>query len=253
MSILPGIVFSRPRFTIIRTRNNPMDREVYLGNDHFIDYRVQERTTGKFTSGLNLVASLSRNPTGSAIRSFFLDTPATLPVATTSFTLGTVQIIGLISGQVGPRVTQSILTLTTQSISTHFTSSLPGTVILTASLVESPACSGQYVGTFPGLNISTALSQSLSSSFSQSLSSSIATASFDMGGLVTSGSGAGEVTTSIAFTASVTGLTSSLTQSILVQLVESDERCNGVFEIITSGTFFKATTPMTLRSVRFIP
>jgi len=77
MSIIPGIVFSRPRWVLIRTRNDTMDREVYLGNDHLVDYRVQERTTGLFTSGLGLTASLSLNPTGSAATSSWFGPPTT--------------------------------------------------------------------------------------------------------------------------------------------------------------------------------
>jgi hypothetical protein len=225
-----------------------MDREVYLDNDHLIDYRVEERTTGKFISDLSLTARLSRNPTGSAVQSFFLDSPTELAVATRSFSLGTVQIIGLIDGQAGPKVTQSIFTLTTQHISSNFTGSLTGTVVLTASLTETPVRSGHYEGVIPGANISTALSQSLSSSFSQTFTSSFGSASFDSpGGLIISAG----LTTSVAFTASITGLTSSFTQSILEQFPESDYK--GIFEIIQSGSFLKATTAMTLRSVRFIP
>ena len=254
MSIIPGIVFSRARWRAIRKRNDTMDREIYLDNDHLIDYRVEERTTGKFISDLSLTASLSRNPTGSAVESFFLGGGTSSLVSASQFDVETTKFIATIPDQSDPPVTQSILLITTQSLFTNFTGSNSGSVLLTASLTEIPVRSGHYKGVIPGANISTALSQSLSSSFSQTFSSSFASAtdavgskSFDMGGLIISAG----LTTSVAFTASVTGLTSSITQSILEQLPESDFK--GIFEIIQSGSFLKATTAMTLRSVRYLP
>jgi len=220
-----------------------MDREVYLGNDHLVDYRVEERTTGLFISDLELRARLSRNPTGSAIRSFFLGGETGSFVAAEEFVVGTNTFF---SGS----VTLSILTVASQSLFTTFSNSNQGNTVLTASLTEDPACSGQYVGTFFGADINTALSQSLSSSFSQSVSESVVSGAFDSGdSLVVSGT----VTTSVAFTASVSGFTSSITESILTPLASSDDRCFGVFEIIESGSFLKVSTPMTLRSVRFLP
>ena len=247
MSIIPGIVFSRPRWRAIRKRNDTMDREIYLGNDHLIDYRVEERTTGKFISDLSLTASLSRNPTGSAVESFFLGGGTSSLVSASQFDVGTTNFIAAISNQSDPVVTQSILLITTQSLFTNFTGSNSGSVVLTASLVETPVRSGHYEGVIPGANITAALSQSLSSSFSQTLSSSFASAAFDTGTLIISAG----LTASVTFTASVTGLTSSITQSVLEQLPESDFK--GIFEIIQSGSFLKATAAMTLRSVRFIP
>ncbi|KKL06785.1 hypothetical protein LCGC14_2592570 [marine sediment metagenome] len=241
MSIIPGIVFSRARWNIIRQRNLTMDREVYLDNDHLVDYRVEERTTGLFISDLQLTASLSRNPTGSAIQSFFLGGGTSSFVSASQFDVGTTQFVS------GP-ATVSILTATSQSLTTNFTGSNVGNTVLTASLTEEPACSGHYVGIIPGLDISTALSQSLSSSFSASFSSSVASASFDMGGLIVSAG----LTRSVAFTASVSGFTGSHTQSILLPLAESADRRPGVFEIVESGSFLKASTPMTLRSVRWL-
>lgn len=217
-----------------------MDREVYLGNDHLVDFRVEERTTGLFISDLQLTASLSRNPTGSAIQSFTLDGGTSSFVDASQVVLGSVQYISA-------AISVSILTESSQSVSTNFTGSVPGnTTLQVVPLTEEPACSGHYVGTIPGLDITTALSQSLSSSFSQSVSATTASGSSD---LTLSAS----VTLSLAFTASVSGFTASHTQSILVPLVESDDRCFGVFEIIESGSFLKASTPMTLRSVRFLP
>lgn len=241
MSIQPRVE-SRPRWKVIRTENQTMDRNVYLGNDHQVDIRIEERTTGRFTSDLSLTASLSRNPTGSAIASFFLDAGTSSFVSASQYDLSTAQIIS------GP-ATQSILTVSSQSLFTNFTGSIQGNVMLSTSLVESPACSGQYVGVIPGLDITTALSQSLSSSFSQTESGSSASASLDVGGLIISAG----LTTSVAFTASITGITQSFTASILNQLAESDDRCFGVFEIIQSGSFLKISTPMTLRSARFLP
>ena len=242
MSIIPGIVFSRARWRAIRKRNDTMDREVYLDNDHLIDFRLEERTTGKFISDLQLSASLSLNPTGSAITSFFLGGGTSSFVAASQFVVGTTLVIS------GP-TTQSIHTIATQSLFTNFSGSNAGGVSLATLLTEDPPCSGHYAGVIPGADISTALSQSLSSSFSESVSESTATASFDVGGLIVSAG----VTLSVAFTASVTGVTSSFTQSILLQLVETPSRCQGIHEIIQSGSFLKAVTPMNLRSVRFIP
>ncbi|KKN06639.1 hypothetical protein LCGC14_1075200 [marine sediment metagenome] len=247
MSIIPGIVFSRARWRAIRKRNDTMDRNVYLDNDHLIDYRVEERTTGKFISDLSLTARLSRNPTGSAVQSFFLDGGTSSLVSASQFDVGTTQFIAAIDGQSDPLVTQSILQITTQSLFTEFTGSNSGNVVLTASLTETPVRSGHYEGVIRGADISTALSQSLSSSFSQTFSSSFWSASFDTGTLIISAG----LTTSVAFTASVTGLTSSITQSVLEQFPESDYK--GIFEIIQSGSFLKATTAMTLRSVRYLP
>lgn len=246
MSIQPRAE-SQARWNVTRTNNRTMDREIYLDNDHLVDIRIEERTTGKATSGLLLTASLSRNPTGSAETSFFLDGGTSSLVAATSFSVETIQFIGVIPGQAAPPVTQSILLRTSQSLFTEFTGSISGSKILTASLVETPVCSGRYVGTIAGIDITTALSQSISASFSQSFTSSFTSTSF--GSLIISAG----LTASVAFTASVTGLTSSFTASNLVQLVESDDRCFGVFEIIESGSFLKASTPMTLRSARFIP
>lgn len=238
MSIQPRVE-SRPRWKVIRTENQTMDRNVYLGNDHQVDIRIEERTTGRFTSGLSLTASLSRNPTGSAITSFFLDSAPTFNVVTTETSSLATTISGI--------VTQSIYTEITQSLVTNFTASNLGNVILTTSLVESPACSGQYVGVIPGADITTALSQSLSSSFSQTITGSFATGAVSI-------SISGSATVSLTFTASIIGTTQSFTASILNELAESDDRCFGIFEIIqSSGSFLTATTPMTLRSARFLP
>ena len=249
MSIIPGLVFSRARWKLIRERNRTMDREVYLDNDHLVDYRVEERTTGLHISDLQLTASLSRNPTGSAIRSFFLGGETSSFVAAEEFVVGTSIFL---SGS----VTLSVLTVASQSLFTTFSNENQGGVILAVTLSESPACSGHYIGTFAGADISTALSQSLSSSFSSSVSESVESASFDTAGLIVSAG----VTTSVAFTASISGFTSSITESNLLPLQESDDRCFGVFEVIESGSFYsgsfkhilKTSTPMTLRSVRFI-
>ena len=239
MGIILGRVFSRPRWRLIRERNRKMS-EVYLDNDHLVDFRVEERSTGLSISDLQLTASLSRNPTGSAIQSFTLDAPTVGQfVSATTFSLDPITFIS------GP-TTVSILTEVSQTLTTTFQNSSVGSVTLNVGLTETPVCSGQYIGTIPGLAISTALSQSLSSSFSASFSTSGSTNS-----LITSGGGGAFNT--MAFTASVSEFTSSITESNLVQLVESDDRCFGVHETIVSGTFLKVATPMTLRSVRFLP
>lgn len=236
MSIQPRVE-SRPRWKVIRTENQTMDRNVYLGNDHQVDIRIEERTTGQFTSGLSLTASLSRNPTGSAIASFFLDSAPTSGTVTTETSSLRQTIVAAVS--------QSIYTEITQSLITNFTASNPG-LVLTTSLVESPVCSGQYVGVIPGADISTALSQSLSSSFSQTITGSFATGAVSI-------SISGSATTSLTFTASIIGITQSFTASILNQLAESEDRCFGVFEIVATGSNLTVATPMTLRSARFLP
>lgn len=243
MSIIPGIVFSRARWRPIRERNRTMDREVYLDNDHLVDYRVEERTTGLTISDLQLSASLSRNPTGSAIQSFFLDGGTSSFVSASLIESGTRTFVS------GPTAV-TVLTEISQSLTTNFTGSIVGNTTLEIGLTEDPVCSGQYVGTFAGADISTALSQSLSSSFSSSVSSSAATASLSSS---TTASISGTLFATLAFTESIQGFTSSITESVLVPLVESDDRCFGIFEIIQSGSFLKASTPMTLRSVRFLP
>lgn len=239
MSILPWIVFSRARWIPIRTRNETMDREVYLGNDHFIDYRIQERTTGKFTTGLGLTASLSLNPTGSAATASWFGPP------TTSFQSHSFSTSSVTQTSESRTFTESIITYTSQSIHRINSGSNSGMVQLTASLTEDPINSGQYIATIPGANIDTVLSSSFSESFTTEFSSSITTGSF-------SGSFSGSVTLSFAVTMSITGLTSSLTTSVDIPLAGSSDRGPGVFEIITSGSFLKASTPMTLRSVRFL-
>jgi hypothetical protein len=51
---------------------------------------------------------------------------------------------------------------------------------------------------------------------------------------------------------SVSGFTSSFTASQEVPRVETANRAFGIYEIISSGSFLRASTPMTLRSVRFL-
>ena len=130
MSIIPGTVHSRPRWRLIRQRNRKM-REVYLDHEHLVDYRVEERATGLSISDLQLTASLSRNPTGSAIQSFFLGGGTSNFVSASQFPEGTTTFIA--SGPLSGGVTYSIHTVSSQSLTTHFTSSNVGNVVLTAS------------------------------------------------------------------------------------------------------------------------
>ena len=239
MSILPGIVFSRARWTPIRTRNETMDREVYLDNDHFIDYRIQERTTGKFTSGLELSVVLSLNPTGSAATSSFLGPAIT---RLTSASVATSSVTQIVQGG----FTESIVFHSSQSILFTSSGSNPGGVSLSAVLIEDPACSGQYVGTILGPTMSVVLSSSFSESLFTESSSSVTTASF-------SASISASVTLSLSVTMSVTGSTSSIITTAVLPIGEAANPIPGVFEIISSGSFLKASTPMTLKRVRFIP
>lgn len=268
MSVLPGTLFSRPRWRIIREKNRTMDREIYLSNDHLVDFRVEERTTGLFISNLQLIASLTRNPTGSlgATSSFFsgvvtesfvsashlTNSFATEVLAATSSFSTSIGTVSPMSG-VLQSFTHSILWHSAHTHSAFSSgSAISGNVSLSAELIETPACSGHYEGVILGSDITTVFSSSFSESLAVIESSSIATGSNDgLSELVLSGS----VTFSVHqfTTMSVSGFTSSLTTSIAVPLVESDDRCFGVFEIIESGSFLKASTPMTLRSVRFLP
>lgn len=238
MSIIPGVVFSRPRWIPIRVRTNPMDREVYLDNDHLIDYYLGERTTGKFITGQQLTAYLSLNPTGSAIVSTWYGGPTSSLVSVTQFTSS-------VTSHVSESINVSILYEFSQSLTTVFSGSNIGTVMLSASLIETPAGSGEYIGTIPGPDITTALSSSFTQSFSSSFSETITTGSL-------SASFSASVTTSLSITMSVSGFTSSFTASQEVPRVETANRAFGIYEIISSGSFLRASTPMTLRSVRFL-
>lgn len=238
MSILPGIVFSKARWTLIRQRNDPMDREIYLDNDHLVDYRLQERTTGLLTTGAQLSASLSYNPTGSAISGSFLGGPtASVAVVTTQ---------SVIAERISSSITESILFDISQSHDSNLSGSNSSSLNLQILLTETPNLSGQYIGTFPGADITTILSSSFSESFTTTFSGSAVT--FSITPTVSA-----SVTLSLAVTMSVSGFTSSFTQSTVIPLSDKANRDAGIFEIISSGSFLKTSTPMTLRTVRFIP
>ena len=212
-----------------------MDREIYLYNDHLIDFRVQDRQRGTYTSGLTLDAYLSFNPTGSAITSSYLSGGATQSLVSV-FTTSSVATV--YSGT----VTQSILTEVSRSVISNSTGSVIGSSFLGVALTEDPPCSGEYVGVIRGSDIAAALSATFDVSYNTELSSSAVTFSADT--LL-----AGSTTQSV--TMSVSGFTSSFTSSQEVPLVQSDDRSFGIFEIISSGSFLRVCTPMTLRTVRY--
>lgn len=63
MGTIFGVIKSGPRYSLTRKSDIPV-RELFLNNDHRIDYLVEERTTGILITGLQLSASLSLTPTG---------------------------------------------------------------------------------------------------------------------------------------------------------------------------------------------
>ena len=254
MSIIPGISFSRPRWKLIRTENQPMDRNVYLENDHLVDYRVEERTTGQYISGLSLNAYLSLNPTGSALTSSFYGGPTSSFVGvTTSASFVTMSEVVTVVEGVSQSFRQWIKTEFSQSLSTSFSGSNEGEVYLGTPLTEVPQSHGQYIGTIPGADITTVLSSSFETVYGATYSSSIATGSESSS--ISSGSGAspsGSFVTSSFVTMSVSGSTGSYPASVEVPLAGTEDRAFRIYEIVKSGSFLQTSVAMTLRSVRFI-
>lgn len=213
--------------------------EIYIGNDHRIDIKVRDPFTNKPIIGLAIQGFISENPSGSSATSSWFGPPTT---SFQSASFGTQSLSSVTSSG----FVESFVQHSSQSILRISSGSNSGIVNLTAPLTESPACSGEYAGVIPGASISTIFSSSFSQSLTTEFSSSVVTGSF-------SGSFSGSVTLSLSVTMSVTGFTSSLTTSHDIPLSNTPDRCSGIFEIITSGTFFKTSTPMVLRGVRFIP
>lgn len=230
--------------------------DIILDNDYFISYFMGDRTLGIQFSGLSLEAIISRSPTGSAISSSFMAGPSSsLVAATTSSSSITTVTFQTNVGDDGAGTaltqsyTQSIVFESSQSINTHYSSSIPG-LSLQMALVEYPPCSAEYVGVFDGGDISTALSASYSTSYSSSFSSTVSTGSFS--GSFASASSIQIVSESF-ITMSVSGFTESFSASTAVALDDQTPRSPGVYEIITSGSHLRMTTPLTLRSARFVP
>lgn len=230
--------------------------DIILDNDYFISYFMGDRTNGIQFSGLSLEAIISRSPTGSAVSASFMAGPSSsLVAATTSSSSITTVAFQTNIGDNGAGTTltqsytQSIVFESSQSIVTYYSSTIPG-ISLQQALVEYPPCSAEYVGVFYGGDITTALSASYSTSFSSSVSSSISTGSFS-GSFVSASSF--QMISQSFITMSVTGFTGSYSASTAVPLDDQTPRSPGLYEIITSGSHLRLTTPLTLRSARFVP
>jgi hypothetical protein len=238
-----GLIQSRPRYKLIGASKIPM-KEIYLNNDHLVDYRAEERTTGMFVAGLSLTAFLTLNPTGSAIVSEFLTAPVPTMEATSSFALTQV-----FSASYSASVTQSFTASVYQILSQSFTASVSVSnagLTLTTSLTETPARSGEYIGTIPGADITTALSGSfIDGDFSSSFTSS--------NSVTVSQSYIPATEWSQSFTYNIThSMVESFSASIEVQLVETAPRAWSIYEVVTSGDgAIRIATPFNLRSVRF--
>lgn len=223
-------------------------RELYIENNHRIDIIVENSANHKKVSDLILVGIFSENPTGSAVQSkYTLGPSSSFNQVNTSSIASTFS--ESFSGGITGSFTESVLTEVTQSFTSSFSTSVDGDITLEVSLTEEPVCSGEYVGIILGTDINTIFSSSLSSSFFNSFL--ITSTSFSSESLVISAS----VTTSRHTTqiSSSHHVTQSNTASFEIPLVErSSDRQPGVYEIISSGSFLKVSTPMTLRSVRFI-
>jgi hypothetical protein len=243
MGTIFGLIESRPRFKLIRVSDLTM-KEIYLDNDHLVDYRAQERTTGKFQSGLSLTASLSLNPTGSAVVSQVLSGPVVTYAETSSFAL-TQTFSSSFSASVTSSFTASVYEIASASFTASVSQSNDANVTLAVNLIENPPRSGEYVGIIPGADITSALSGSFTQSFSSSFSTSsnsVTTQSF------IPGTNSSE---SIIFN-TTSSFVESFTQSIEEPLVETSPRSWAIYEIVqSSDASVKISTPMNLRSVRF--
>jgi hypothetical protein len=222
-------------------------REIYLFNDHRVHYRVEERTTGKFLSGLTLNAYLSDNPTGSAV------TSSVRISGSQTLESGDFEVTQSVTVSSSADITQSVtmsLLIVSQSLTSSFSSSATGSVTLATTLTEDPGCSGDYIGIIPGYDIASALSASITESHSSSFDAPV-TSSFTQSIVI------GSVSHSLFVTSSHI-VTSSFTTSVDVPVVETSPRAPGIYEIITSGSEasgglrLRVTTPFCLRSARFI-
>lgn len=221
--------------------------ELYIENDYLIDIRVKNSRTQKAIIGLDIDGFFSKNPTGSIAQSQFFVGPSSsfFGVITSSISETFSESF---SGGLTGSFTTSLLQEVTQSLTSSFSTSVNGNVTLSVRLTETPECSGEYVGIIPGLDITTVFSSSFSSSFFNTFL--ITSFSFISESLITTGS----VTLSLHTTnvSSSHHVTQSNTASFEIPLVETAPRCPGVYEIISSGSAIKTSTPLGLRSVRFI-
>lgn len=249
MSNQYGIILSEPKYTLKKVediRQTPM-REIYLENDHRAHYRVEERTKGKYLTDLaSMTASLSLNPSGSAaplLVSISVNDSGSFTSATSSVTYGYSSSIS--ASALTQSFTSSFLTITSASFTSSWTASTTESTVI-APMAETDFKSAEYLGTFLGSDLTMAFSASISQSYLLSTSSSLMTASVS-----TSYIPSGTVTTSIdTFTTlSFANTTSSFTQSTEIPLPNTGRK---VYEIITSGSHIKVSSPMIARSVRWM-
>lgn len=221
---------------------------IYIENNHRINIVVEDPTTHKTVSDLTITGHLSANSTGSAAVGQFFTGPSSSFLELSSSLIVSQTFSESFAGSITSSFTESIRQEVTQSFTSSFSSSATGSIVLEVSLTETPLCSGQYEGIILGTDITTVFSSSFSSSVFNSFP--ITSASFLSESLVISASVTlSRHTTEVSHSHHVT---QSNTASFEVPLVETADRCFGIFEIIQSGSFLKVATPMTLRSVRFI-
>ncbi len=244
-----GVILSGPHYTLKRVddiRQTAM-REIYLENDHRAHYRVEERTKGKFLTGLTgMTASLSLNPSGSAVPlSTSTSVDITGSLITASLTAGTTGYSSSLSASVSQSFTSSFHTITIATSSAHSTGSTTSSTLI-APMPETAYNSAEYLGVFQGSDITTALSASISISLSTVNSGSFVTTSVS-----TSYIPSGTATTSIDTFTTISAyyFTSSFTTSVETPIPHSGR---DVYELITSGSHLKVSTPLCARSVRFM-
>ena len=221
--------------------------EIFLENNHRIDIVVTNPITHTAIDGSTIIGVLSVNPTGSAAVGAFTVGPSSSFSENITSSISNIFSESIVGGLVSS-FTTSILQEVTQSFTSSFSSSITGSVRLEVTLTEDPECSGQYNGVILGSDITTVFSSSLSESIFNTFiitSASFVSASFGLSGSITNSFH----TTSVSQSHHVT---QSNTASFEIPLVETPDRCAGIFEIISSGSLFKVSTPMNLRSVRFL-
>lgn len=251
MGIIPGLIWSRPALTPIRVSETKMKvKEIYINNDHLVDYRIQERTRGTYKSGLSLTAYLSRNPTGSAITSQYLTTPVPTYFATSSFALTqtfseSLDLVSLMTSS----FTTSVYEVVSESFTASVSQSNTGNISLSTGLTEL-ASTGEYIGTIPGASITTALSGSFEEAFYTIESGSVVTTA--TASIVSQSATELRIeSTSFVTTAA---FSQSFTRSIEVPVEHTNPRAFSIYEIITTNDGqLQVATPMNLRSVRFLP
>lgn len=242
-----GFILSGPKYTlkpVEEIRRLPM-REIYLENDHRAHYRVEERTKGKYLFGLTgMTASLSHNPSGSAVPLLV----STSLDHSSSF-LTTQSLVTRYSSSFSASVTQSHTSSFLSIVSASLTSSWTGATTassLTTPMPESAYASADYIGTILGSNITMALSASLSQSFTWTASGSFVTSSTSASYIPSASSTTSIDNLTIISYIEVTGSTTNSTE---IPLPNKGRR---IYEIVTSGSIIKVSSPMWLRSVRWM-